>query len=113
MIPTDDKERKEMKLYDFMFHYFPDAWLAVANVAVVGNRQHNPGEPMHWARGKSMDQMNSGFRHLFDYGRGTKIDTDGQHHLAKVIWRFMAQLQLDIEAAADREAGVVENQKRP
>lgn len=93
----DDKERKETKLYDFMFHYFPDAWLAVANVAVVGNKQHNPGEPMHWARGKSTDQMNSGFRHLMDYGCGETHDTDGQPHLAKVIWRFMAQLQLDIE----------------
>ena len=98
MIPTDDRERKEVKLYDFMFHYFPHAWLAVANVAVVGNRQHNPGEPMHWARGKSRDQMNSAFRHLMDYGCGTKLDTDGQPHLAKVIWRLMAQLQLDLEA---------------
>jgi len=97
MVPTDDKERKEEKLYDFMFGYFPKAWLAVAHVAVVGNTQHNPGEPLHWARGKSMDQMNSGFRHLMDYGLGVDKDTDGQYHLAKTIWRFMAQLQLDIE----------------
>lgn len=96
-LPEGDKERKEINLYDFMFQYFPDAWYAVAMVAVIGNLQHNPGQPMHWAREKSKDQMNSGFRHLFDYGKGTKLDVDGRPHLAKTIWRFMAQLQLDIE----------------
>lgn len=103
MLSHDDKTRKQTKLYDFMFGYFPDAWLAVANVAVVGNQQHNPGEPMHWARGKSTDQMNSGFRHLVDYGLGEEFDTDGQPHLAKVIWRFMAQLQLDIERKREED----------
>jgi hypothetical protein len=48
-----------------------------------------------------MDQMNSGFRHLMDYGMGHHFDSDGQRHLAKVIWRFMAQLQLDIEREED------------
>jgi hypothetical protein len=81
-----------------MFGYFPDAWLAVVGVAVAGNQQHNPGERLHWARGKSADQMNTAFRHIFDYGTGTKIDTDGQPHLAKAAWRLLAQLQLDIEA---------------
>lgn len=97
-LPTDYQERKDLPLYDFMFQYFPDAWLAVVQVAVAGNKQHNPGEPLHWARGKSMDQMNTAFRHIFDYGTGTSIDTDGCHHLAKAAWRLMAQLQLDIEA---------------
>jgi hypothetical protein len=96
-LPTDDANRKALPLYDFMFSYFPDAWLAVVNVAVAGNVQHNPGETLHWARHKSKDQMNTAFRHIFDYGTGTKVDTDGQHHLAKAIWRLMAQLQLDIE----------------
>ena len=97
-LPTDPKERKLLQLYTFMFGYFPDAWLAVVDVARVGNEQHNPGEPMHWARGKSTDQMNAAFNHIFDYGLGTKKDTDGCWHLAKSIWRQMAQLQLDIEA---------------
>jgi hypothetical protein len=72
--------------------------MATANVAIVGNEQHNPGEPLHWSREKSNDQMNTAFRHLFDYAQGTKVDTDGQYHLAKAIWRLSAQLQLDIEA---------------
>jgi hypothetical protein len=64
----------------------------------VGNEQHNPGEPLHWAREKSTDQMNTAFRHQLDYATGVKKDTDGQWHLAKAIWRLSAQLQLDIEA---------------
>jgi len=40
---------------------------------------------------------------LVDYGLGEEFDTDGQPHLAKVIWRFMAQLQLDIERNRDKE----------
>lgn len=101
MLPTTDAERKRLALYTFMFEYFPDAWLEVVKVAAAGNDQHNPGQPMHWAREKSKDQMNTAFRHIFDYGTGTKIDTDGMPHLAKAVWRLMAQLQLDVEALAD------------
>ncbi len=82
--------------------YFPDAYLAVVGVAVAGNAQHNAGQPLHWAREKSTDQLNTAFRHLWDYGRGTTKDTDGQYHLAKAIWRLSAELQLLIEA--DRKA---------
>lgn len=96
-IPTSDEARKALPLYTFQFDYFPDAWLAVVGVAVAGNNQHNPGQPLRWAREKSTDQMNTAFRHQFDYGSGIKKDTDGQYHLAKAIWRLMAQLQLDIE----------------
>lgn len=97
-LPTDAKERKRLQLYTFMFKYFPDAWLAMVDVARAGNDQHNPGEPLHWAREKSTDQMNAAFNHIFDYGQGSQKDTDGCWHLAKAIWRLSAQLQLDIEA---------------
>lgn len=96
-LPTDDKARKRLKLWTFLIDYFPDTFLALVEVAVTGNEQHNPGQPLHWAREKSTDQMNTAFRHQFDYGRGVKKDTDGQWHLAKAIWRLSAQLQLDIE----------------
>jgi Domain of unknown function (DUF5664) len=100
MLPTDDKARKELPYWTFLTGYFLDAWMAVANVAFVGNKQHNPGQPLHWAREKSTDQMNTAFRHQLDYAKGIKKDTDGQWHLAKAIWRLSAQLQLDIEADA-------------
>lgn len=107
-LPTDAKERKRLQLYTFMFKYFPDAWLAVVDVARAGNDQHNPGEPLHWAREKSTDQMNAAFNHIFDYGLGAQKDEDGCWHLAKAIWRLSAQLQLDIEAErslADESVG--------
>jgi hypothetical protein len=98
MLPTDDKARKALPYWTFLTEYFLEAWMAVANVAIAGNLQHNPGEKLHWAREKSTDQMNTAFRHMLDYAQGTKVDTDGQYHLAKAIWRLSAQLQLDIEA---------------
>ena len=103
-LPTDDKERKAMELWTFLMEYFPDTFLAVFGVARAGNAQHNPGEPLRWAREKSTDQLNTAFRHLWDYGRGVRRDTDGQYHLAKAIWRLSAQLQLDIEADRDKAA---------
>jgi hypothetical protein len=97
-LPTDGKQREEFPLYTYHFDYFPDAFLEEVRVSWVGNQQHNPGEAMRWAREKSSDHMNKAFRHLWDYGRGVKKDTDNTYHLAKVIWRLKARLQLDIEA---------------
>jgi hypothetical protein len=70
----------------------------VSRVSWHGNEQHNPGEPLHWARGKSDDHMDAAMRHITDYAMGTSIDTDGQAHLAKAMWRIGAQLQLEEEA---------------
>jgi hypothetical protein len=97
-LPTDYDARKRLQMFTYLMEYFPDSFLAELEVAIAGNEQHNPGEKLHWARGKSMDQMNTAMRHMFDYGSGVKKDTDGQYHLAKAIWRLKAQLQLDIEA---------------
>lgn len=110
MLPTDYQARKDLPLWDYMFGYFPDAWLAEVAVAISGNQQHNRGESLHWAREKSTDQLNTAFRHIFDHGQGTAKDTDGCYHLAKAIWRLKAELQLTIErervkAAASRCMG--------
>ena len=96
-LPISYKARKELPLYDFMFGYFPLAWLEVVKVAIEGNNQHNPGERLHWARHKSTDQLNTAFRHLFDHGTGVVKDIDDTYHLAKTIWRLMAELQLIVE----------------
>jgi hypothetical protein len=74
--------------------YFP---LAVAYVAMVswrGNEQHNPGQPLHWARGKSADHGDCIPRHYID--RGT-LDTDGMRHTGKLAWRALALLQEEME----------------
>jgi hypothetical protein len=102
-LPTEDKARKELQIFTYLTEYFPDATLAEVGVAVAGNRQHNPGEPLHWARGKSMNQLDTAFRHLWDHKMGVAKDIDGQYHLAKAIWRLKAELQLLIEK--DRREG--------
>jgi hypothetical protein len=75
--------------------YFPAALAEVAKVSFHGNQQHNPGEPLHWARGKSTDQADTIVRHYLERG---KIDTDGMRHSAKLAWRALALLQLELEA---------------
>lgn len=99
-LPTDYAERKAIPLYSFLTGYFPLAIIEMVKVAVEGNKQHNPGEPLHWARGKSMDQLNTAMRHQFDHGMGQTYDTDGTMHLAKAMWRLGAEIQLIKEREA-------------
>lgn len=98
-LPTDAKARKALPIFTYLTEYFPDALLAEVEVAVLGNEQHNPGEPLHWSREKSTDQLDCAFRHMLDHKRGVVKDIDGAYHLAKAIWRLKAELQLVIEAA--------------
>ena len=93
-LPTGAKERKRIPLYSGLVKYFPDALVEVAKVSFAGNEQHNPGQPLHWAREKSTDQEDTLMRHLFESG---SIDVDGQRHSAKLAWRALAVLQLEIE----------------
>jgi hypothetical protein len=67
----------------------------VAKVSYQGNQQHNPGEPLHWARNKSTDQADTIIRHFMERG---KMDSDGMRHSAKLAWRALALLQLELEA---------------
>ena len=97
MLPTDPTLRKETPIARGVLDYFPDAIAAVAHVSFVGNRQHNPGEEMHWARAKSSDHADCIARHLIE--RGT-IDNDNIRHSAKVAWRALAMLQLELESDA-------------
>lgn len=89
-------DRKNHPVATGVLDYFPDAIMEVALCSKVGNDQHNPGQPLHWAREKSSDHADCAVRHLMD--RGT-IDTDGIRHSAKAAWRALALLQLEIEAS--------------
>lgn len=93
-LPTSGAERKKYPIASGVFDYFPDALVAVAHVSYLGNEQHNPGEPLHWARTKSTDEDDTIARHFLQ--RGT-IDTDGVRHSAKLAWRALALLQKEIE----------------
>lgn len=96
-LPTDAAARKDIPLTTGCLDYFPMALAAVAAVSKRGNDQHNPGEPLHWARGKSTDQADTIVRHLLQ--RGT-LDSDGTRHSAKMAWRALALLQEELEAEA-------------
>jgi hypothetical protein len=95
MLPTDAQKRKEVPIFSGVLKYFPDALAEVAIVSYVGNNRHNPGQPLHWAREKSTDQEDCLLRHLIE--AGTIDETDGMRHTAKVAWRALAMLQLEIE----------------
>lgn len=93
--PEDAKGRKECPVASGCLDYFPDALVAVARVSFLGNEQHNAGQPLHWARGKSTDESDALIRHFLQ--RGLK-DSDGTRHSAKMAWRALALLQREIEA---------------
>jgi dATP/dGTP diphosphohydrolase len=100
-LPVDSLARKDIPLARGLLDYFPAALAAVAELSRVGNDKHNPGEPLHWARGKSSDHADCIMRHLSE--RGT-IDTDGLSHSVKVAWRALALLQEELEAAGAPKA---------
>lgn len=93
-LPTAAAERKQFPIASGLMDYFPDALVAVANVSWRGNNQHNPGQPLHWARSKSADEADTMLRHFLQ--RGT-MDDDGVRHSAKMVWRALAYLQKEIE----------------
>jgi hypothetical protein len=102
ILTTDKQARKEMPIARGLFDYFPLACAAVAHVSFKANEQHNPGQPMHWARGKSTDHADCIARHLIERGA---IDDDGLRHSAKLAWRALANLQEELERASTQAAG--------
>ena len=94
MLPTDPQERKGIPITTGVLDYFPLAIAEVAKCSKAGNDQHNPGQPLHWARDKSTDHADCIPRHLIDRGA---FDTDGIRHSAKLAWRALALLQIELE----------------
>lgn len=91
-LPTDAAERKAVPLAAVL-DYFPDALAEIARVIAQGQRQHNTSA---WARSKSTDQADCLLRHFLERGSD---DVDGLPHSAKVAWRALALLQIELEAA--------------
>lgn len=94
LLETDSAARKAFPISTGLLDYFPDAVAAVAEVSYAGNQKHNPGEPMHHARGKSMDHADCIARHLIERGG---FD-GGIRHSAALAWRALALLQEELEA---------------
>ena len=93
-LPTDDKERKKIRIKQCFLDYFPDAIVDVAKLSWHANEQHNPGTVPHWDRSKSGSELDSLLSHLMDAG---ELDADGFLHDTKVAWRAMANLQKRLE----------------
>lgn len=102
--PKTSAERKAEPIHAGAMMYFPDALAAVSRISVAGNKKHNPGEPLHWARGKSMDQMDALARHSLTL---EAIDPEtGEQEAAALAWRALAQLQL-LEEKRLKAAGIM------
>lgn len=93
LLETSSLDRKAFPVSTGVLDYFPDAIAAVAEVSFAGNEKHNPGEPMHHARGKSMDHADCIARHLIERGG---FD-GGIRHSAALAWRALALLQEELE----------------
>jgi len=100
-LPTDAQERKDTPMCTGFVDYFYLAMAEVARVSKAGNDQHNPGQPLHWAKEKSTDHADCIMRHLSERG---KFDTDNMRHSAKMAWRSMALLQIELEEALKQSA---------
>ena len=103
-LPTDAQARKNIPVYSGFIKYFPDAMIEVAKLSKVGNDQHNPGQPLHWAKEKSGDELDALVRHMIDDASGVPVDTDGIDHAVKMAWRAMANLQRLCDARKAAEA---------
>tara|TARA_R110002020_G_scaffold433062_1_gene643126 strand:- start:25 stop:456 length:432 start_codon:yes stop_codon:yes gene_type:complete len=97
MEPTNltSQERKDTPVFSGVLRYFPKAMFELARLSKAGNDKHNPGQPLHWARGKSTDHGDCIIRHQIEAGM---IDPDdGFPHDSKVAWRALAQLEEYLE----------------
>ena len=91
----DSAKRKEYPIVTGLLDYFPDACALVAHVSYKGNEKHNPGQPLHHARGKSSDHLDCIGRHLTE-----RYEIDGDTniiHMANECWRSLAELQIMLE----------------
>lgn len=104
-LPTDSKERKKYPIYSGVLKYFPRAIAAVARVSYAGNKQHSPGQPLHWVRDKSTDQEDCILRHMVDDIFDPVDRKDEMFHRAKVAWRALASLEVFLE---EREKAGIE-----
>lgn len=96
------QQRKACPIHSGFNMYFPKAIRECARLSLVANDQHNPGEPLHWAKGKSTDHPDALMRHLLDAGPNwDAVDDDGVMHVIKVMWRACAMAQTVLERKHD------------
>lgn len=96
-LPVDSAKRKEYPLLSGCLRYFPAALAGVAHTSKLGNDKHNPGEPLHHARGKSMDHGDCIIRHLMDLqdllAKPTVDSAQALAEASSLAWRALALSQ--------------------
>jgi hypothetical protein len=104
-LPTDSNARKLVPILGGVVRYFPAALAGAATHSKGGNDKHNPGEPLHHARGKSMDHEECIQRHLIDLqdlrAYLSRSDRVGEGHVEQALltevnalcWRALALSQ--------------------
>lgn len=100
-LPTDSTERKGYPLMSGCLNYFPAALAGVAKTSKLGNDKHNPGQPLHHARGKSTDHGDCIVRHLMDVqdllaaypGKGKMEAEQILAEVSSLAWRALAYSQ--------------------
>lgn len=100
LLPADAQGRKNCPIGTGVLDYFPRALAEVARVSKAGNDQHNPGQPLHWSKHKSTDHADCIVRHYIERGTLDMADTPPQRHSAKLAWRALAHLEMELEAEA-------------
>lgn len=95
-------QRKQYPMASGLDDYFPDALAETSHISWAGNEKHNPGQPLHWARGKSNDHADCAARHLQQRGGIDIMMISGKEvrvrHSAQLVWRALAILQEELEA---------------
>lgn len=98
-LPTDSAARKDVPVYSGVLKYAPAALAGVAKISKLGNDKHNPGEPMHHARGKSNDHGDCVVRHTMDIAdilamieRGTELGNPPTGGFIEVLLAEVSQL---------------------
>ncbi len=106
-LPTDSAARKQFPMWEGVVEYVPGALAAMARTSMKGNAKHNPGEPLHHARGKSSDHKDCAMRHLMDYVAmiayrerfgDDSVSLDAlEEELGNFVWRTTVFAQEELE----------------
>lgn len=99
VLPNDARARKAVPA-GAVLDYFDSAIVEIAKALQDGNDQHNPGEPLHWSRGKSSDHAHCIIRHYLQRGKLSTSPTGAViRHSTYMAIRALMLLQEELEAA--------------
>jgi len=87
-------ERKEVAMFRGLMAYFPNALALIARHSARSNEKHNPGQPLHWSKGKSSDHDDCVIRHSASIAIDPESKDDGQYHMVCRGWRALAALEI-------------------